>query len=369
MLTEQRILDALKEVKDPELNKSLVELNMIRDIQVDQDNNVGLTVVLTISGCPLKATIEKDVVNKLKEIGANQVKVTFGSMTDQERAALAQRLRQEAGAGPGAQSGQGQPPLSPLLAPDSKTQFIAVTSGKGGVGKSTVTVNLAKALARMGKKVGVIDADIYGFSVPDMMGIDQRPTVIDDMILPVEKHGVKVMSMGFFVEDNSPVIWRGPMLGKMLRNFFSQVHWGELEYMILDLPPGTGDVALDVHTLIPQSKEIIVTTPHATAAFVAARAGAMAIKTKHEILGVVENMAYYQLPDGSKDYIFGRGGGQKLAEVLKTELLAQVPLGQPDQQADVDNPSPSIYPEDSVIGQIYARMAEKIVQRLEVQAK
>ena len=220
-----------------------------------------------------------------------------------------------------------QPVLSPLLAPDSKTQFIAITSGKGGVGKSTITVNLAVALARKGKKVGIIDADIYGFSIPDMMGIEQRPTVIDDVILPVEKHGVKVMSMGFFVQDNSPVIWRGPMLGKMLRNFFSEVHWGELDYMILDLPPGTGDVALDVHTLIPTCKEIIVTTPHATAAFVAARAGTMAIQTKHEILGVVENMAYYQLPDGSKDYIFGRGGGEKLAKVLKTELLAQIPSG------------------------------------------
>ncbi|MDQ0340223.1 ATP-binding protein involved in chromosome partitioning [Caldalkalibacillus uzonensis] len=368
MLTEQNILDALKEVKDPELNKSLVELNMIRNIQVDQDNNVSLTVVLTISGCPLKATIEQDVVNKLKEIGANQVELTFGSMTDQERAALAQRLRAEAGGGQSGQGGQvqGHTAISPLLASDSKTQFIAVTSGKGGVGKSTVTVNLATALARMGKRVGVIDADIYGFSVPDMMGIKQRPTVIDEVILPVEKHRVKVMSMGFFVEDNSPVIWRGPMLGKMLRNFFSEVHWGELDYMILDLPPGTGDVALDVHTMIPQSKEIIVTTPHATAAFVAARAGAMALKTNHEILGVVENMAYYQLPDGSKDYIFGRGGGEKLANELKTELLAQVPLGQPDREASVDNPSPSIYPAESLIGRIYTQMAENIVQRLEV---
>ncbi len=366
MLTQERILEALKDVKDPELNKSLVELNMVRDIQVDKDNNVSLTVVLTIAGCPLRTTIEQDVIDKLKEIGAKEVNVTFGAMTDEERAALSQRLRSEAGLGRGGQPGGQQPVLSPLLAPDSKTQFIAITSGKGGVGKSTITVNLAVALARKGKKVGIIDADIYGFSIPDMMGIEQRPTVIDDVILPVEKHGVKVMSMGFFVQDNSPVIWRGPMLGKMLRNFFSEVHWGELDYMILDLPPGTGDVALDVHTLIPTCKEIIVTTPHATAAFVAARAGTMAIQTKHEILGVVENMAYYQLPDGSKDYIFGRGGGEKLAKVLKTELLAQIPLGQADPNASVDNPSPSIYPEGSLIGNIFAELGERVIKKMEV---
>lgn len=362
MLTRERILEALKDVKDPELNRSLVDLNMIRDIHIKDDGTVMLTVVLTIAGCPLRNTIEKDIVNRLKGIGAKKISLTFGSMTDEERAELAKRLRQEAGQG---KAKEGGALLSPLLAPDSKTRFIAITSGKGGVGKSTITVNLAVALARKGKKVGVIDADIYGFSIPDMMGIEQRPTVIDEMILPVEKHGVKVMSMGFFVTDNSPVIWRGPMLGRMLRNFFSEVYWGELDYMILDLPPGTGDVALDVHTLIPQCKEIIVTTPHATAAFVAARAGTMAIKTKHEILGVVENMAYYQLPDGSKDYIFGRGGGEKLAKVLKTELLAQIPLGQADPQATVDDPSPSIYAEDTPIGQIYAKLAERILEKTE----
>lgn len=361
MLTKEQVLEALKDVKDPELNKSLVDLNMIRDIHIKEDGTVMLTVVLTIAGCPLRNTIEEDIVNKLKGIGATKISLNFDAMTDEERAELARRLRQEAGQG---KAKGGEPSLSPLLAPDSKTKFIAVTSGKGGVGKSTITVNLAVALARKGKKVGVIDADIYGFSVPDMMGIEQRPTVIDEMILPVEKHGVKVMSMGFFVPDNSPVIWRGPMLGKMLRNFFSEVHWGELDIMILDLPPGTGDVALDVHNLIPQCKEIIVTTPHATAAFVAARAGTMAIQTKHEILGVVENMAYYQLPDGSKDYIFGRGGGEKLAQVLKTELLAQIPLGQADPQASVDNPSPSIYAEDSTIGQIYAKLAERVLEKM-----
>lgn len=357
MLTEEKVREALKEVKDPELNRSLVELNMIRDIQIDGDR-VALTVVLTIAGCPLKAKIEEDVIQKVKELGASEVDLTFGSMTDEERAALSAKLRGGRAATPS------KGPLSPLLAEDSPTQFIAVSSGKGGVGKSTVSVNLAVALARKGKKVGIIDADIYGFSVPDMMGIEQRPTVIDKTILPVERFGVKVMSMGFFVQENAPVIWRGPMLGKMLRNFFSEVLWEDIDYMILDLPPGTGDMALDVHQLIPKSKELIVTTPHATAAFVAARAGAMALHTKHEIIGVVENMAYFQCSAcGQKDFVFGKGGGDKLAKELKTDLLAQIPLGMPD--GDLTDPAfaPSVYEEQSPIGKLYAELAEAVMAR------
>ncbi|WP_134686820.1 P-loop NTPase [Brevibacillus migulae] len=360
MLTKEQILEVLKDVKDPEINRSLVELNMIRNIQIDGDR-VSLEVVLTISGCPLKVKIEEDVVAAVKSLGAAEVHVRFGAMTDEERAALSAQLR-------GNQThnmvpGQAQV-LNPILAKDSKTTFIAITSGKGGVGKSTVTVNLAVALARLGKKVGIIDADIYGFSVPDMMNIEQRPTVIGETILPVDKFGVKVMSMGFFVEDNSPVIWRGPMLGKMLRNFFSEVHWGEdLDYLLLDLPPGTGDMALDVHTMIPQSKEIIVTTPHATAAFVAARAGSMAIRTGHQVIGVVENMAWYEAKDGSKEYVFGRGGGAKLAEQLACELLAQIPLGQPETHPAEPDYAPSVYQGDSPIGKLYRELAERVVKK------
>jgi ATP-binding protein involved in chromosome partitioning len=362
MLTKEQVLEALRDVKDPEINRSLTELNMIRDIRIDGDR-VSLTVVLTISGCPLKAKIEEDVVSTLKALGAKEVLLQFGAMTDEERAALSAQLR--GGQTHNMAPGQAQV-LNPILAPESNTTFIAVTSGKGGVGKSTVTVNLAVALARLGKKVGIIDADIYGFSVPDMMNIEQRPTVIGELILPVEKFGVKVMSMGFFVEDNSPVIWRGPMLGKMLRNFFSEVHWGEdLEYLLLDLPPGTGDMALDVHTMIPQSKEIIVTTPHATAAFVAARAGAMAKRTGHDILGVVENMAWYEAKDGSKEYVFGRGGGAKLAETLAAELLAQIPLGQPDTHPAEPDYSPSVYKADSPIGKLYLAMAKRVMEKCE----
>lgn len=359
MLTKEQVLEALKDVKDPEIQRSLVELNMIRDIQMNGDR-VSLEVVLTISGCPLKAKIEDDVVQAIKGLGASEVQVRFGAMTDEERAALAAQLRGQGGQGQTNAPGQ---PVNPILSSDSKTTFIAVTSGKGGVGKSTVSVNLAVSLARLGKKVGIIDADIYGFSVPDMMNIEQRPTVIGELILPIEKFGVKVMSMGFFVEDNSPIIWRGPMLGKMLRNFFSEVHWGELDYLILDLPPGTGDMALDVHTMIPQSKEIIVTTPHATAAFVAARAGAMAIRTGHELVGVVENMSWYEAKDGSKEYVFGRGGGAKLAEQLSTSLLAQIPLAQPENHVSEPDYSPSIYKADTPVGKLYMELAQRVADK------
>jgi ATP-binding protein involved in chromosome partitioning len=365
MITREQVLDALKEVKDPEINRSLVELNMVRNIEI-KGTRVALDLILTIQGCPLKFKIQEDVETALKALGATEVDVRIGAMTDEERRALSESLRRPSG--PIAAGANTEPPL---LSKASKTKFIAVASGKGGVGKSTVTVNLAVALAREGKKVGIIDADIYGFSVPDMMGIEQRPVVIDQTILPVERFGVKVMSMGFFVEDNAPVVWRGPMLGKMLRNFFSEVHWGELDYLLLDLPPGTGDVALDVHQLIPQSKEILVTTPHATAAFVAARAGAMALHaTKHELLGVVENMAWYQNKYGEREYVFGRGGGEKLAKELNIELLAQIPLGAPDND-DVDDPNfaPSVYDANHFIGKIYTTLARKVIEKAPVHSE
>ncbi|MCS1352598.1 Mrp/NBP35 family ATP-binding protein [Mechercharimyces sp. CAU 1602] len=250
-----------------------------------------------------------------------------------------------------------------MLGQGSKTEFIAVASGKGGVGKSTATVNLAVSLARAGKKVGIIDADIYGFSVPDMMGIISRPKVVGKTIYPVERYGVKVMSMGFFVEENAPVIWRGPMLGKMIRNFLNEVDWGELDYMLIDLPPGTGDVAMDISQMIPKSRMLIVTTPHATAAFVAARAGAMALHTNHDVLGVIENMSYYDC-NGKKDFVFGQGGGEKLAAELNTELLAQIPLGIPDNGSPEDAEySPSVYGENSATGKIYDQLARTMIKK------
>lgn len=350
MTKKDQILEALSKVQDPELNKSLVDLNMIRRIEI-KGRQVTLDVALTVKGCSLKKEIEKRIQQALRDLGYEQIELNFSSMTEQERAALSQKLQQN----------QANHSARPAITKQENLTFLAIASAKGGVGKSTVTANLAVAMAKEGKKVGLIDADIYGFSIPDMMGIEERPKVMDKTILPVERFGVQVMSMAFFVKDNAPVIWRGPRLGQMLASFLNQVQWGDLDYMLIDLPPGTGDVALDVHQLIPQSKEIIVTTPHLTAAFVAARAGAMAIKTNHEILGVVENMSWYEAKDGSKEYVFGRGGGERLATELGVELLAQIPLGAPTNDQDSSDFSPSIYPDDHPTAQIYRNLAKRII--------
>lgn len=354
-VSKEQVLEALGHLQDPKQQQGLTELNQIRDCMI-KDKSVHMTMLLTEQSAALQAALQRDVETALAPLGIEDVHIRFKPLEQPADSAagldsMQQRKQQE-------MQSQGMPGL---LAPGSKTEFIAVASGKGGVGKSTVTVNLAVALARLGKKVGIMDCDIYGFSVPDMMGMDEHPGLVNDLIQPVERFGVKVISMGFFVQDNSPVIWRGPMLGKMLRNFFQEVEWGEIDYMLLDLPPGTGDIALDVHQMIPHSKEVIVTTPHATAAFVAARAGAMALHTNHQIIGVVENMAYYTCGDcGRKDYVFGRGGGAKLAEELHTRLLAQIPLGAPDNHPSEADYAPSVYKEDSEAGQMYLDVARHI---------
>lgn len=366
MITKEQVLDSLHHISDKTYNRRLVDLGLIRDIML-KESRVNLTVVLTEDSEELKSQYRQDVEEGLNKLGIQDVHIRFRVISDAERAEAERKLQEGDQAAAKQQKTQHthapKPGTSQILSPESGVQFIAIASGKGGVGKSTVTVNVAAALARQGKKVGVIDADIYGFSVPDMMGIEDRPQVEDNRIRPIERFGVKVISMGFFVEDNAPIIWRGPMLGKMLRNFFSEVDWGELDYMILDLPPGTGDIALDVHQMIPQSKEIVVTTPHATAAFVAARAGAMALHTNHEILGIMENMSYYTESTGEKAYIFGRGGGAKLAEELHTDLLAQIPLGAPDNHPSEADYSPSVYKADSETGRIYDEVARTIIAK------
>lgn len=334
---------------------SLLELGLIRDIMV-KEASIALTLVLATDDKEARSEMERAVRAALSALDVTEVRIRTRPVSDFEKNEIRKKL----------QSAQAPAPdeggaARPSLLENQEVTFIAVASGKGGVGKSTVTVNLAVALARRGKRVGLVDADIYGFSVPDMMGIEERPAVNGNSVTPVTSRGVKVISMGFFIEGNAPVIWRGPMLGKMLRNFFNEIAWGELDYVLLDLPPGTGDVALDVHQMIPQSKEIIVTTPHATAAFVAARAGAMARSTNHDILGIVENMAWYERGDGQRDYVFGRGGGAKLAEELHTELLLQVPLGAPDNHPAEPDYSPSVYKADSPTGKLYLELADRII--------
>ncbi|WP_079477318.1 Mrp/NBP35 family ATP-binding protein [Halobacillus salinus] len=348
MLTQEQVLEILHGIQDPFLHKTLEETGGVEEIKIKEEkNHVSVKILISKTNTAEQMELQQTIVNALKSAGAATVGLRFDQLSDD----VVQKFQP-------AEEQQDQS----LLSGKSGTKFISVASGKGGVGKSTVTVNLAVALTRLGKKVGIIDADIYGFSVPDMMGVEERPVVRGEKIIPVERFGVKVVSMGFFVEDNSPIIWRGPMLGKMLTSFFKEVEWGDLDYLLLDLPPGTGDVALDVHSMLPASKEIIVTTPHPTAAFVASRAGQMALKTEHEILGVVENMAYFQSREtGNKEFVFGRGGGVKLAETLKTDVLGHIPLEQPYEEEEIF--APSVYQSDHPTGVIYRNMAAKVIDK------
>lgn len=347
-IDRQKVMEALAEVQDPELHKSLVALNMVRDVQIS-GNDVKVTIALTTAGCPLKSTIERSVEERLDQIeGIGKIEVELTAMTPEERAQMfASRFN------------------SPITASDSKTHVIGVASGKGGVGKSTVTVNLAAALRKQGASVGILDCDIYGFSVPRMVGIEgERPTVLDGKILPIPAHGMKVISMGNFVPDNSPVIWRGPMLGKILRQFLTDVVWGDLDYLLLDLPPGTGDMALDVAQLLPKSSLLIVTTPQVVAAGVASRAAQMSFKTNQRILGVVENMSTFVCPCcGEETPIFGQGGGQRLADELNVPLLARLPLTM-EARTLGDEGVPVAMAGDGPTAQAYAELARKVVAAL-----
>ncbi len=363
MITREQAIEIISDT----IEKLESEEIGFRDVMV-RDNQISITVLELAE--EQKDALEKALYAAFAPHHITSIHCrykTAGEKTGENANTSSQSASGQTTQQSGAQvAGHGADLLSPLLLDSSSTQFIAIASGKGGVGKSTVTVNLGVALARAGKRVGIIDADIYGFSVPDMMGIEERPDVVNEKVIPIERFGVKVISMGFFVEDNSPIVWRGPMLGKMLRNFFQEIEWGELDYLLLDLPPGTGDIALDVHQIIPHSKEIIVTTPHATAAFVAARAGAMAIKTEHEIIGVVENMSYYvSKSSGEKEYVFGRGGGARLADQLNCELLAQIPLGAPDNHPSEPEFSPSVYKAETDTGMLYNQLATAVIQKCE----
>ncbi len=349
-MNEQQVRELLGQLQDPFLHKTLLETEGIREVKIKEEkNHVSVKLAIAKTATPEQMQLQMKVVDALKQAGVGTVGIRFEELSPEVLASFR---------GTGTESD-----VQDLLSPLNKVEFISIASGKGGVGKSTVSVNLAVALSRLGKKVGLIDADIYGFSVPDMMGIQQNPKVEGNRIIPVERFGVKVISMGFFVEDNAPIVWRGPMLGKALDQFFKDVEWGDLDYLLLDLPPGTGDVALDIHQMIPTSKEIIVTTPHPTAAFVAARAGAMALQTNHEVLGVIENMAWFQSKTSNeKEYVFGKGGGTKLAEELRVELLGQIPLGQPDW--DEEDFAPSVYAETHSTGKMYGEIALKIINKL-----
>lgn len=362
MVTKEQILDVLRDVEDPEVHKSIVELDMVNKIDID-GSTVTVEVLLTIRGCPLRTVIEQDVEERLLSLdGVAKANVTIGHMSDEQRATFAAKVR---GGGAPKTGPTTEQQVPPLLRGDRSIEFLAVTSGKGGVGKSTVTANLAVAMAKEGVRVALIDADIYGFSIPSIFGVtDRKPTVVDELIFPLEVQGVKLISMHFFVPKDTPVVWRGPMLGKMLKNFFGQVHWDEVDVVLIDMPPGTGDMALDIHTMLPNSKQLIVTTPQESASEVAVRAGLMGVRTNHEVIGVIENMAYYQCDScGDPAYIFGRGGAAKVAEQLQTEIIAEIPI------ANLDKQKYALFTEDSLQGGVYTKLASRVSQRLGLRAR
>ncbi|WP_430331633.1 Mrp/NBP35 family ATP-binding protein [Rhodococcus sp. ACT016] len=315
-LTETAVRTALSKVQDPEIRKPITELGMVKSIAIGDDGSVDIGIYLTTAGCPLRTEITQRVTKAVADVeGAGTVSVELDVMSDEQRTELRRSLR-----------GDSTEPVIPFAQPGSLTRVYAVASGKGGVGKSSVTVNLAAAMAAKGLSVGVLDADIYGHSVPRMLGTDAKPTQVERMIMPPQSHDVKLISIAQFTQGNTPVVWRGPMLHRALQQFLADVFWGDLDVLLLDLPPGTGDVAISVAQLIPGAEILVVTTPQQAAAEVAERAGAIALQTRQRIAGVVENMSWMELPDGTRMEVFGSGGGQAVADRLTRAVGANVPL-------------------------------------------
>lgn len=312
------ILRALEQVMDPELGRSVTELDMVRDVSVE-GGRVGVTIALTVPGCPLRASFQEQVERVLLPLdGVDEVELGFDVMSPEEKAALTTKLR------------GGVSERTPGISVDAGTRVLAVASGKGGVGKSSLAANLAAACAGLGQRTGILDADVYGYSIPHMLGVHQRPVAVDDgdraMIVPPVRGDLKVMSIGFFLDENTPVMWRGPMLHRALEQFLSDVHWGELDTLLVDMPPGTGDVAISLGQLLPRAEAVVVTTPHRASQQVAVRAAQMARKTNMRLLGVVENMSYLERADGTREELFGAGGGEALAAEVEAPLLGRIPF-------------------------------------------
>jgi ATP-binding protein involved in chromosome partitioning len=313
---EQAVRAALATVDDPEIHKPITDLGMVKNVAVSADGRAHIAVYLTVAGCPMRDTITRRVTEAVSTVaGITAVDVELDVMSDEQRQALRRSLR-----------GDVAEPVIPFAQPGSLTRVYCVASGKGGVGKSSVTVNLAAAMASKGLSVGVVDADIYGHSVPRMLGATCRPTKVEDMIMPPQSHGVKVISIGMFTPGNDAVVWRGPMLHRALQQFLADVFWGDLDVLLLDLPPGTGDIAISTAQLVPNAELLVVTTPQMAAAEVAERAGSIALQTRQRLAGVVENMSWMELPDGTRMEVFGAGGGQTVADSLTRILGAPVPL-------------------------------------------
>ncbi len=313
---DDQIMAALATVDDPEIHRPITELGMVDAVTADEAGVVDVRILLTVAGCPMRTEIIERVSRAVRTVAdVTDVRVELGVMSEEQRKAMTTMLR----------GGRAEPEV-PFAKPESLTRVYAIASGKGGVGKSSVTVNLATAMAARGLSVGVVDADIYGHSIPRMLGTDLRPTPVENMIMPPSAHGVKVISIGMFTSGNTPVVWRGPMLHRALQQFLADVWWGDLDVLLMDLPPGTGDIAISVAQLVPNAEILVVTTPQLAAAEVAERAGAIALQTHQSIVGVIENMAWLELPDGSRLELFGSGGGQRVAEALSRSTGTDVPL-------------------------------------------
>jgi ATP-binding protein involved in chromosome partitioning len=356
---EQAVRAALATVDDPEIHKPITDLGMVKGVAVAPDGRAHVGVYLTVAGCPMRETITARVTEAVSKVsGITAVEVELDVMSDEQRTELRRSLR-----------GDAAEPVIPFAQPGSLTRVYCVASGKGGVGKSSVTVNLAAAMAAKGLSVGVVDADIYGHSVPRMLGTTDRPTKVEDMIMPPQAHGVKVISIGMFTPGNDAVVWRGPMLHRALQQFLADVFWGDLDVLLLDLPPGTGDIAISTAQLVPNAELLVVTTPQTAAAEVAERAGSIALQTRQRLAGVVENMSWMELPDGTRMEVFGAGGGQAVADSLTrtigapVPLLGQVPL-EPRLRECGDSGNPIVLAEpESASAQALRAVAEKLTVR------
>jgi len=361
-VTEAAVIEALRPVEDPELHRSIVDLGMVKSVRIDGPS-VGVQIALTVAGCPLRNEIQRRVTDAVTALdGVGTTDLDFTVMTEQELSALRQRLHGDPAATAGSQPAHGhaQGRAIPFADPSSSTRVLLIASGKGGVGKSSVTTNLAVALAARGRSVAVVDADVWGFSIPRMLGVQRPPVVLDGMLVPPEAHGVRCISMGFFAEEDQPVIWRGPMLHKALEQFLTDVYWDEPEFLVVDLPPGTGDISISLAQFLPRAEVYVVTTPQPAAQRVAQRAAFMAQKVNLAVKGVVENMAWFTGDDGKRYELFGAGGGAELAQRLEVPLLGQVPLvPELREGADTGRPIVAVDP-GSEAGHAFGSIAERI---------
>jgi ATP-binding protein involved in chromosome partitioning len=361
--TNEQIIEALRPVEDPELRRSIVDLGMVRHVSVDDDGVAAVQIALTVAGCPLRNEITSRVTAAVAPLpGISRVALDFTVMTDQEREAVRMMLHGSPGAtaGQGHAHGHAEGRTVPFSEPGSKTRPLLISSGKGGVGKSSVTVNLAVALAAQGYSVGIVDADIYGFSIPRMLGADRDPVVIDQMLVPPESHGVRCISIGYFVPDGQAVIWRGPMLHKALEQFLTDVFWDEPDFLLVDMPPGTGDIALSLSQYLPRAEVYVVTTPQPAAQKVAALSAAMAAKVNLTVKGVIENMSWFTADDGKRYEIFGSGGGKELADQLGVPLLGQLPLVPELREGGDDGIPITVADPDSESAKLFHEIARRI---------